>query len=96
MRIIDKEGRELLDGKPSGDPVGLMEPGYCVFTKDIDGPYLDTEFQITDIYPRAYIHVGFVETMGRAVGMVPKHEYDQVAEENEKLRLALDALKVAV
>lgn len=68
---------------------GVNNPGYCIFTKDLDGPYLDTGFWINEIDPYAYIHVPFVETMGRAVGMVPKHEVEAL---QEKARLMAEEL----
>ena len=65
MRVVDKSE-------------AINNPGYCIFTKDIDGPFLDTGTWINDINPYGYIHVPMVEAMGREVGMVPRHEVEAI------------------
>lgn len=79
---------------------GLNAPGYCVFTHDIDGPFLDTKKWINDIDPYGYVQVEYVKEMGRAVGMVDpddvkalKQRVAEMALELEELRLIAGAIE---
>jgi hypothetical protein len=71
----------------------INNPGYCIFTKDIDGPFLDTGTWINDINPYGYIHVPFVEAMGREVGMVPRSEFERLAEKATAMAEELSELR---
>ena len=83
MRIVHKIA-------PNGEPEVLNFPGVCVFTRDSEGPFLDTGTYLNardldGVDPYCYIHVQKVIDMGRVVGMVP-------ASDVERLQLRLDAL----
>lgn len=72
----------------------------CILTRDVDGPFLDTKRWVDLEY--GYIHVPFVEEMGRAVGMVPAAEVaslqerlEAVADECAALRTKAEALASA-
>lgn len=65
-------------------------PGFCIFTKDVEGPFLDTGRWIDQIDPYGYVHVPFVEEMGRAVGMVPAGEVEALKERVDVLGRALN------
>ncbi len=54
---------------------GTMAPGLCLFTGDIDGPFLDLKRWVSYVDPYAYVHVPFVKEMGRAVGMIEPEEF---------------------
>jgi hypothetical protein len=99
MRIIDK-----------GSDEPLNFPGVCVFTRDSEGPFLDTDTYLNakdldGVNPYAYIHVQKVVDMGRVVGMVPKEDFEVLAEqvqvygervaELEKLLEAVQTIKDA-
>ena len=76
MRIVDKS--EVLNF-----------PGVCVFTRDSEGPFLDTDTYLNardlgGVDPYAYIHVQKVVDMGRVVGMVPKEDVERLQERVEK------------
>ncbi len=67
--------------KKGPDEAPLNFPGVCVFTRDSEGPFLDTKTwlnarDIGGVDPYGYIHVAKVIDMGRAVGMVSKSDYD--------------------
>jgi len=88
VRIV-KKGEEVLNF-----------PGVCIFTRDSDGPFLDTGCYLNardldGADPYAYIHVQKVVDMGRVVGMVPKEEFERlqerVAKQDERVR-ELEAL----
>lgn len=92
---------QIVDPKALKDGEFLKPPGWCVFTHDIDGPFLDTGININEIDPRGYVHVPFVEAMGRAVGMVPKYEVDALKERLDAMEESfnevskqLDAIRV--
>jgi hypothetical protein len=84
MRIVEKE--EAING-----------PGLCIFTSDIDGPFLDTGFWVDSwANPYAYIHVPFVEQMGREVGMVARNEVERLAERVEAAEAECESLREQV
>ena len=66
-----------------------QSPGLCLFTAELEGPFLDTERWISYTDPYGYISVSFVEEMGRAVGMVDAQEVAalkaQLAQYGQKL-----------
>lgn len=72
---------------------GLQAPGWCVFTHDIDGPFLDTERWINEVDPRGYVQVSFVEEMGRAVGMISRSEVEAIQEQLSEAQAELASLK---
>ena len=88
MRIVDKN-TEVLNF-----------PGVCVFTRDSEGPFLDTDTylnarELEGVDPYAYIHVQKVVDMGRVVGMVPKEDVERLEQrvkaQDERVR-ELEAL----
>jgi hypothetical protein len=63
-------------------------PGVCAFTRDSEGPFLDTDTYLNakdldGVNPYAYIHVQKVVDMGRVVGMVPKEDVERLLERVE-------------
>ena len=74
MRIVDKESEVL------------NFPGVCIFTRDSEGPFLDTDTylnarELDGVDPYGYIHVQKVVDMGRVVGMVPKEDVERLQEQ---------------
>lgn len=73
-----------------------LQPGMCILTADIDGPFLDTGFvvnaELVGIAPRGYLHVPLVRQMGAAVGMVTHEELNK---SNERIAELEDELASA-
>lgn len=68
----------------------LNFPGVCMFTRDAEGPWLDTDTylnarELNGVDPYGYITVLKVEDMGRAVGMVPAHVHQTIVAERDAL-----------
>lgn len=89
MRIIDKKANP-------GEVLNF--PGVCVFTRDSEGPFLDTGTylnarELDGVDPYAYIHVQKVVDMGRAVGMVPKEDVERLQEQVEAYAAKVDELR---
>ena len=66
-------------------------PGVCVFTRDSEGPFLDTDTYLNardldGVDPYAYISVQKVIDMGRVVGCLPPEEAHRLTEEVAALR----------
>lgn len=72
---------------------GLNAPGYCVFTKDVDGPFLDTKRWLNDIDPYGYVQVDYVKEMGRAVGMVDPGDVAALKQRVSEMALELEELR---
>lgn len=70
-------------------------PGCCIFTGAGEGPFLNLGRKITHIEPHAYVHVPFVEEMGRAVGMASADEVKALEERIEDLEADNEALSIA-
>ena len=84
MRIVNK----------GDEPLNF--PGVCVFTRDAEGPFLDTDTylnarELDGVDPYAYIHVTKVKDMGRAVGMVEGEKVEALEAELEELRAEVEA-----
>jgi hypothetical protein len=80
MRVVDKSEAK-------------QAPGLCIFTGDIDGPFLDTDTWINYVDAYGYIHVPKVEEMGRAVGMVPRAEVEHLKKQLSEYGLKLEKLE---
>lgn len=80
-----------------------MPPGQCLFSQDIDGPFIDTGVKAPWVSPYGYISVKYVEFLARELlNMIPghevtsqiedlKHQLDAYADEVEELRRIVDA-----
>jgi len=85
--------------------VAPMPPGQCLFSQDIDGPWIDLGLVAPWIRPYGYLSVKYVESLARDVlEMVPKGPglkeirklqatVIELREENEKLRAYVEADK---
>ena len=70
-------------------------PHVCAFTRDSDGPFLDTKTylnarDLNGVDPYCYIHVTKVKDMGRAVGMVSAEHVEILVQELEELRAEIE------
>ena len=71
-----------------------MAPGQCLFSQDIDGPWIDTGVMAPWVSPYGYISVNYVEGLARdLLEMIPRYEVDAKVKELEN-RLAKYAAKV--
>lgn len=80
-----------------------MPPGQCLFSQDIDGPWIDLGVVAPWIRPYGYLSVKYVESLARDVlGMVPvepgreeiqklQAQILELREENERLQAYFDA-----
>ena len=99
MRVVRLHDPDSTYVPPAG-------PGVCVLSGQTEGEFLDTGRVIPFHEPYGLFHVPMVESMGRAVGMVPRSEYDEMMEvfqgtledlveakdEIEKLKAAMEGL----
>lgn len=59
-----------------------MPPGQCLFSQDIDGPWIDLGVVAPWIRPYGYLGVKYVESLAREVlDMVPRSEVQSQVEE---------------
>lgn len=78
-----------------------MPPGQCLFSQDIDGPWIDLGVVAPWIRPYGYLSVKYVEGLARdLLGMVPRAEVSALAERLERqadeirrLQKTLDAME---
>jgi hypothetical protein len=78
-----------------------MPPGQCLFSQDIDGPWIDLGLVAPWVRPYGYLSVKYVEGLAKdLLDMVPQGEVSRLAdrlekqaEEIESLREILDAME---
>lgn len=78
-----------------------MPPGQCLFSQDIDGPWIDTGLVAPWIRPYGYLGVTYVESLARELlDMVSRSEVEKLsealeaqAEEIESLKKTLDSME---
>lgn len=56
-----------------------MPPGQCLFSQDIEGPWIDTEVVAPWVGPYGYVSVRYWEQVARdCLGMVPGEEVEEL------------------
>lgn len=80
MRLVEKAGQF---------------PAKCIFSSRTEGPFVDMGQDLidaTNIGGHIYIHEAVARNIGAAVGMLPKEERDELQEQLENQKQAIDAL----
>ncbi|HEU5115588.1 MAG TPA: hypothetical protein VFT74_02825 [Isosphaeraceae bacterium] len=68
-------------------------PGQCLFSQDIQGPFIDTEVGLPWHGPYGYISVAYIEAIAQdLLGMVPRREVEALEERMTALGEELDRL----
>lgn len=76
----------------------MAVPGLCIFTLDGEGPFLDTGTiinakDLNGVDPYALISVAKVRDMGRAIGMVPREEIEELKAQLDEYAAKLEDLQ---
>lgn len=71
-----------------------MPPGQCLFSQDIDGPWIDLGLIAPWIRPYGYLSVKYVEGLAKdLLEMVPRSEVAELAERLEKQAEEISSLR---
>lgn len=71
-----------------------MPPGQCLFSQDIEGPWIDTGLVAPWIRPYGYLSVNYVESLARELlGMVPAREVNALKERLDSYEGQIKALQ---
>ena len=74
-----------------------MPPGQCLFSQDIDGPWIDTGLVAPWIRPYGYLSVKYVEELAKDVlGMVPRSKVTKLMKDCENLAQEIERLRETI
>lgn len=71
-----------------------MPPGQCLFSQDIDGPWIDLGLVAPWVRPYGYLSVKYVEGLAKdLLDMVPQTEVSKLADRVERQAEEIDRLR---